>query len=52
MSEGGRLDVVRDHENRLIEALVQVAQYVEDRQGITRIEVSGGLVCQQDTWLC
>ncbi len=52
MSECGGLKVVRDHENCLIQPLIQVAQYFENRQRVARIEISRRLVRQQDPGFC
>src|SRR5437867_1875874 len=42
--------IVRDHADRCA-ALVQLAQQVHDRLAAARVEVSGGLVREQDEWL-
>ena len=45
---GGGFGVVGDHEDGLAEALVEVAEEIEDDVGIFGVEIAGGLVGEED----
>src|ERR687885_286929 len=47
-AHGGGLRVVGDHDDGLVEAVVHLLEHVEDDGGVLGVEVSGGLVGEDD----
>ena len=52
MTEVRSFRIVGDHEDRLAETLVQVAQEIEHGERVGGIEIAGGLVSEQDRGNC
>src|SRR5918912_1429632 len=47
-AHGGGLRVVRDHDDGLVEAVVHLLEHVEHDGRVLRVQVAGGLVCEDD----
>ncbi len=48
MSERGCFRIVRDHQHRLAEPFVEIAQNVKNRRGVRAIEIARGFIRQKN----
>ena len=48
LAGSGCFGIVRNHDHRLIEPIIQLAKHLQDQSRIFRVKISGGFVSQND----